>query len=869
MNPHRYIVNSTSHHLLGVMLMAALLIASLSQLIGAEIARRADDFVNSIGTNTHLGGNQYYNASTFGNLGIRHFRDNVAPDTSGQGFQRLQSLYNTYGIRGLMVCDSTSYSIQQRQAVMESAVFESIEGLNEPDLFGPRSYLSYTDDLDDQNYVATIAFQNDLYNAMKADPLTSGKPVLSAAMGHAGLTRALRGSMFDMASVHWYEGGGWPVSHSLDGTVLPSAQLISVPGGLVPKTVVTETGWQSPGSGWQIVSDQAAAKYIPRGLVDYYKRNVQRTYLFEMSDTPGVYNYGIIRADGSVKPAYTAVKNLIAILKEGIWNQGSSSWQIPTFVPGELDYTLGGETANLHHLLLQKSNGDFYLLLWQELKSFNTTTGQDIANPDATVNLAFNTPIISATTYELNSHSAVAVYTGNPKTLSLAVGDEILIVKLTPDPNPAWLPDPRVVLYAHDPEASQINTSDTGLFTVYRSGSTASPLTVNYQIDGTAQNGTDYAALSGSVVIPSGASGAGITVSPQGLTDTYGNRTVIATLKSGLYNLGVYHLTGAVEIDMESDDLDMFDGASLINWTSENHSSLSVSNSNVDEGSGALKWTFESTGDLWGNKIVLHFPTPVDWSSVPGLSFRLAEAATNSPDNAGQSIFFDIANNNSSASEGASVASFQLGGESMYRTIELPFGSFARDQVTSIGFYVYGSAFTQGEHTWYLDSLRLLEKTCSLLADFENVSLADWSTDPHSSLAINSASPNSGARDLKWTYQDNGIDRWGNGIRLNFPSSLDLTKKQTVLFRFAIDSSNPSSDTGKPVYFDIRNDGHSTSGGASVAHWTISGASGFATIELDLGDFARDKVTAFSFYVDGNSFSTGDHVWRLDDLTVY
>ncbi|PYM16528.1 MAG: hypothetical protein DME18_01195, partial [Verrucomicrobia bacterium] len=72
---------------------------------------------------------------------------------------------------------------------------------------------------------------------------------------------------------------------------------------------------------------------------------------------------------------------------------------------------------------------------------------------------------------------------------------------------------PTVTVVATDPLASEPGT-DTGTFTLYRTGSTDAPLTVYCAVGGTAQNGVDYQALPGSVTIPAGASSAGVEVRP-------------------------------------------------------------------------------------------------------------------------------------------------------------------------------------------------------------------------------------------------------------------------------------------------------------------------------------------------------------------
>ncbi len=73
---------------------------------------------------------------------------------------------------------------------------------------------------------------------------------------------------------------------------------------------------------------------------------------------------------------------------------------------------------------------------------------------------------------------------------------------------------------------------DGGIFTIVRSGSTAAPLTVEYTVAGTAIDGVDYEALSGSLSIPAGASSGTIAVAPVGDHEIEGSETVIITLNS-------------------------------------------------------------------------------------------------------------------------------------------------------------------------------------------------------------------------------------------------------------------------------------------------------------------------------------------------
>jgi len=81
--------------------------------------------------------------------------------------------------------------------------------------------------------------------------------------------------------------------------------------------------------------------------------------------------------------------------------------------------------------------------------------------------------------------------------------------------------------------------TDTGRITISRTGSTASALTVNYTVSGTATNGVDYDTVASPIVIPAGASSASIAVTPIGDTATEGSETVTVSIAEGSnYTIG-------------------------------------------------------------------------------------------------------------------------------------------------------------------------------------------------------------------------------------------------------------------------------------------------------------------------------------------
>ena len=97
----------------------------------------------------------------------------------------------------------------------------------------------------------------------------------------------------------------------------------------------------------------------------------------------------------------------------------------------------------------------------------------------------------------------------------------------------AWNSVSSVSIAATAPNAAERGLVP-GAFTVTRSGTLTSALTVAYTVSGNAAAGTDYASLSGSVTIPANQASAIITVTPLADALAEGDETVTVTLASGL-----------------------------------------------------------------------------------------------------------------------------------------------------------------------------------------------------------------------------------------------------------------------------------------------------------------------------------------------
>lgn len=105
-------------------------------------------------------------------------------------------------------------------------------------------------------------------------------------------------------------------------------------------------------------------------------------------------------------------------------------------------------------------------------------------------------------------------------------------------------------------DGSGAEPNDSLSFTVNRVGSTSASITVSYSLSGSATAGADYAALSGSVTIPAGASAATVVVTPLDDSTVEGTETVVLTLQSGsTYVIGV---PNSANVDLVDNDVAAF-----------------------------------------------------------------------------------------------------------------------------------------------------------------------------------------------------------------------------------------------------------------------------------------------------------------------
>jgi hypothetical protein len=166
--------------------------------------------------------------------------------------------------------------------------------------------------------------------------------------GYYGINGDL-GAYCTYGNAHTYPQNGDPPSYNIPMLNAAATLAASKP------VAITEFGYQL-GSGGASVPEDVQAKYGLMGLMDaFISGNVLYGWYGLYDDMSGAW--GMFNADYTPRKIATAFRNLFIIMAD----KGATA---STFSPGKLAYAITG----CSQALFQKSDGSFWLILWNEQK---------------------------------------------------------------------------------------------------------------------------------------------------------------------------------------------------------------------------------------------------------------------------------------------------------------------------------------------------------------------------------------------------------------------------------------------------------------------------------------------------------------------
>lgn len=399
-------------------------------------AKKANDFINSIGVATHLSYDGVYQNTNnvknqLLNLGIKHIRDGI--DTN---FSAVKDLAKSgIKITGILQGDfnipaqTPTYWIQKVKKAGALDGFEAFEGPNEADL--PMMCFTYKG----QGWPEGVrAFQKDLYQTVKNDPTLNHLPVLGPTIG-SGLKAPFANAMGDISAYvdfgnfHYYKAWGQSYSEGFPDWDLKSVKNShNVMFGNKPY-MSTEGSYHTAIKTESGISESVNAKYTLRFFLEYWRLGIVRTFKYELFDEGTSFSnaedkFGLIENDGTtIKKTGIALKNLISILTD----------PFPTkiFTPNSLNFSIINEDSNTHYSLLQKSTGKYYLIIWNDGPSWDEDLKSEIKNTDS-LTIIFNQKILQAKLFAPCTNGIEVLKTiQNPKLLTAIIPNHPYIYEIT------------------------------------------------------------------------------------------------------------------------------------------------------------------------------------------------------------------------------------------------------------------------------------------------------------------------------------------------------------------------------------------------------------------------------------------------------
>jgi hypothetical protein len=412
---------------------------SLAQSLPTEQAARSQSFVNMAGVVTHLtyANTAYTNnwpqvLSALQSLGVHHIRDGYFdPNDYPQFVQEHQALAAS-GIRTtyVMPYDPSISDNSIEQLAYQAGDMDAIEGPNECDVLGQCGGGGSTGIA---NGVATLPNLQVAAQDLNV-PLVAPALVLWGSAAIAGN----EDQWVNLNSEHLYFGGrnpgssGWG-SYDAQGNSYGSFAFwldqaaINTPG--LPSEI-GETGYLSfPSTSTPYtVPESVTASYIPRTMLLAFKHGYDKTFFYQLIDDPtSPQGYGLLRPDFSQKPGFIALQNVLSLLSDPNPSWNSSS-------PGALPFQIVGGDSNVNHLLLEKSDGSFWLAIWLEEPSWDPVNA--VLLPVTPENIAIQLPngYTTTTDYQFNNTGNFTAF--NQPTIggfaSLTVTDQVSIIQIVP-----------------------------------------------------------------------------------------------------------------------------------------------------------------------------------------------------------------------------------------------------------------------------------------------------------------------------------------------------------------------------------------------------------------------------------------------------
>jgi hypothetical protein len=423
---------------------AGLLAAVACSLAGAPAAsaspvapRSAESFHDSVGVVTHI---VYYDTA-YGDwsrivarlqeLGVRHVRDGVFANPAPQWrdwnerYYKAVELAASRGIRftfGVNPPGRGTGNLDQLLDVVGGRLRNAAVALEAPNEFdkyvgGPRWPL------------ALASYERQLYLKANQRRATRSLPILGPSFATPeGPSRVgnLRGHV-DVGNIHPYTGGLSPDPQHIQAE-LARARITAAGKPVWATEVGFHNAMGASPDAQAPVSERAAAIYLQRTFLEHFRAGIRRTFAYELIDEKrdprgrdAEQHFGLLRNDFSRKPAFNALRNLLA----AVGNERGRGRLVP------LRLAISRPERQVRRLVLQKADGSYVVALWRLSSIWNIKRSAPlgVSSLPVSVRLPRGARVTVANPTESAGARRVALRRGR---LQVALGASPLLLHVSP-----------------------------------------------------------------------------------------------------------------------------------------------------------------------------------------------------------------------------------------------------------------------------------------------------------------------------------------------------------------------------------------------------------------------------------------------------
>ena len=366
----------------------------------------ATTFIDTLGVNTHIGDAGAYSDTSMVEqnleyLGVTIVRDSVDSASEAAVWDQIAQAtgvkFDDYMPEGAPAWDQSALALVPQLA--QDGILAYVEGGNEED----DSYAQ----ANGNSLAWTAQFQQQVYAMGQEYDL----PVINMSFG-SGWTAAnnWEGDYPDVgnlsayanyANAHTYPNVGQTPDAAIEA--LNSDAKLAASSRPV---ITTEIGWQTSS-----YSETTIAQYVVDATFDGIADGDAGMWFYGLYDDSSG-DWGLFNSNGTPRPAATALHDLTTLLADPNAPAG--------FTPGSLNYTLSGTQSGDNSILIEKSNGSFWIGLWTETGSQHTVT---ITLPSAASEIEVFDPITGTTAIASAS---------NAGSIAVSLGSDPLLIEVVP-----------------------------------------------------------------------------------------------------------------------------------------------------------------------------------------------------------------------------------------------------------------------------------------------------------------------------------------------------------------------------------------------------------------------------------------------------